>query len=58
MGDERPKPNSDPQLNEEVWNAWVKKNEIKDKVRSARLKNALGIILGLGVVLLVWRFTQ
>ena len=60
MGDGRPQANnSDPQLDEAVWNAWVKKNEIKDKIRYARRKKVLGILLVLGVVVLVaWRFTQ
>ena len=60
MGDGRPQSNnSDPQLDEAVWNAWVKKNEIKDKIRYARRKKVLGILLVLGVVvLLTWRFTQ
>jgi hypothetical protein len=58
--DDRPvQPNSrDPQLDEAVWNAWVKKNEIKDKIRFARRKKMLVVILVLGVVvLLVWRCT-
>jgi hypothetical protein len=58
--DDRPvQPNrSDPQLDEAVWKAWVKKNETKDKIRFARRKKILGVILVLGVVvLLVWRFT-
>ncbi len=57
--DDRPtQPNSrDPQLDEAVWNAWVKKNEIKDKIRVARRKKMLVVMLVLGVVLLVWRCT-
>jgi hypothetical protein len=60
MGDGRPQPNSnDPQLDEAVWNAWVKKNEIKDKIRYARRRKVFGIILVIGVVvLLAWRLTQ
>ena len=51
-------PNSDPQLDEAVWDAWVKKNEAKDKISFARRKKALGIVLIIVVVaLLVWRFT-
>jgi hypothetical protein len=58
--DDRPVPpnSSDPQLDEAVWNAWVKKNEIKDKIQFARRKKILGVVLVLGVVvLLVWRCT-
>jgi hypothetical protein len=60
MGDGRPQPNNnDPQLDEAVWNAWVKKNEIKEKIRYARRRKVFGIILVLGIVLLLaWRFTQ
>ena len=60
MGDDRPQPNnSDPQLDEAVWNAWVKKNEAKDQTRFARRKKIVGILLVLGiVVLLVQRFTR
>jgi len=42
-----------------VWNEWVKRNESKDKVRLARRKKLLGIILLVGVVvLLIWRFSR
>jgi hypothetical protein len=51
--------NRDPQLDEAAWNAWVKKNETEDKIRSARRRKIFGILLVLAVVLLlVWRFTQ
>jgi hypothetical protein len=50
--------NGDPQLDEAVWNAWVKKNETRDKIRFARSKKIVGIILVLGfMALLVWKFT-
>lgn len=60
MGDERPQSKtSDPQIDEAIWNAWVKKNETMDAIRFARRKKILGIILVLGIaVLLVWRFTR
>jgi membrane protein required for beta-lactamase induction len=58
MDDRTSQPNNDPQLDEAVWNAWVKRNETKDKIRSARRKKILGMILILGVVvLLVWKLT-
>jgi hypothetical protein len=51
--------NSDPRLDEAVWNAWVKKDETRDKIRFARRKTVFGIILVLGVVaLFVWGFTR
>jgi hypothetical protein len=50
--------NNDPHLDENVWDAWVKKNEAKDKARSARRKKIVGIVLILGIVFaLFWRFT-
>lgn len=60
MGDGRSQSNdNDPQIDEAAWNAWVKKNETIDKIRSARRKKMVGIILVPGiVVLLVWRFTR
>jgi len=60
MGDGRSQSSdNDPQIDEAVWNAWVKKNETMDKIRSARRKKIVAVILVLGVVvLLVWRFTR
>jgi hypothetical protein len=50
---------ADPQLDEAVWSAWVKKNETMDEIRFARRKKILGIILVVGVVaLLFWTFTR
>ena len=49
----------DPQVDEAVWNAWVKNNETKDKIKSARRKKIVGVILILAAVaLLVWRSTR
>lgn len=59
MDDRSLQPNRDPQLDEAIWNAWVKRNESKDKIRLARRKQLLCIILVVGVVvLLIWRFTR
>jgi hypothetical protein len=59
MDDRTSQPSNDPQLDDAVWNAWVKKNETQDKIRFARRKKMLGVILILGVVvLLVWRLTR
>jgi hypothetical protein len=45
-----------PKLDEEVWQAWVRKNEAKDKVRLARRKKILAIVLMLGIAAIVlWR---
>ena len=60
MGDGRPQPqNTDPQLDEELWNAWVKKNEAKDQTRFAGRKKITVILFVFGIVLLlVWRLTR
>jgi hypothetical protein len=42
MDDRTSQPNNDPQLDEAVWNAWVKKNETQDKIRFARRKKDVG----------------
>lgn len=48
--------NNDPQLDEEVWQKWVRKNEAKDKVSFARRKTLLAVVLTLGIAALVlWR---
>jgi hypothetical protein len=48
--------NNDPQLDEGVWQAWMRKNEAKDKVRLARLKTVLPIVLMLGIAAFaLWR---
>ena len=50
--------NQEPQVDEAVWNAWMKKNEAKDKISSARMKKALGLVVILAVIfLLFWRVT-
>jgi membrane protein required for beta-lactamase induction len=48
-----------PQLDEEIWQAWVRKNEVKDRVRLARRKKLLAIVLTLGIVAVVlWRIVR
>jgi len=48
--------NNDPQLDEEVWQAWVRKNEIRERVRLARRKKLLALALIVGVAAIVlWR---
>ena len=47
---------NDPQLDEEVWQAWLRKNEAKDRVSSRRYKILLTIVLILGMAAIVlWR---
>jgi len=49
----------DPQVDEAVWNAWVKKHAEKDRVRAARRKKIFGFLISLAVVLFViWRSTN
>ena len=51
--------NNDPQLDEEVWQAWLRKNDAKDKIRLARRKKLLAIILMLGITAIVlWRIAR
>jgi hypothetical protein len=47
---------NDPQLDEEVWKAWVRKNETKDRVQLARRKRLLAIVLILGIAaMILWK---
>jgi hypothetical protein len=56
MEEHVPTRNNDPQLDEEVWQAWVRKNEIRDRVRLARRKKLLALALIVGVAAIVlWR---
>jgi hypothetical protein len=56
MEEHVPTRNNDPQLDEEVWQAWMRKNEIRDRVRLARRKKLLALVLMLGVAAIVlWR---
>jgi hypothetical protein len=59
MEEHVPTPNNDPQLDEKVWQAWVRKNEIRDRVRLARRKKLLAFVLLLGVAAIVlWRVAR
>ena len=51
--------NDEPQLDEEVWQAWVRKNEAKDKVRLSRRKTLLVIVSILGIAAIaLWRIAS
>jgi len=44
-----------PQLDEGLWQAWLKKNEQRDKIKFARRVKVIAILAGLlGVVALLW----
>jgi hypothetical protein len=36
-----------PELDERVWQAWIKKNEAKDKIRFARRVKAVALVTAL-----------
>jgi hypothetical protein len=56
MEEHVPTRNNDPQLDEEVWQAWVRKNEIRERVGLARRKKLLALALIVGVAAIVlWR---
>jgi hypothetical protein len=45
-----------PELDERVWQAWIKKNAAQDKVRFARRVRVLGMLTAfLGLIALLWR---
>ena len=47
-----------PEIDEAVWHAWVKKNQAQDKFRFARRLKVLGVAaLFLMVSAVLWRFT-
>jgi hypothetical protein len=49
--------NPDPQLDEEVWNAWLQKNKTMDRVSAARLRKTLVVFGVLAVLALyMWHF--
>jgi hypothetical protein len=59
MEEHVPTRNTDPQLDEEVWQAWVRKNEIRDRVRLAGRKKLLALVSMLGVAAIVlWRVVR
>ena len=51
-----PQIEQNPQLDERTWQAWMQKNEARDKVRSARRLKLIGIVaLLLALSALLWR---
>lgn len=40
-----------PILNEEAWNAWVRKGQFRDRMRTRRLKIVASIVLALFVII-------
>jgi hypothetical protein len=47
----------EPELDEEVWQAWMRKNEALDRIRYARRVRLLTLIAAIaGVAALLWRF--
>ena len=51
--------NDDPQLDQEIWQAWVRKNEAKDLAWLAKRNKLLmmAVILGIAAFVL-WRFVS
>ncbi len=46
------------ELDERVWQAWIKKNEAQDKVRFARRVRVIGLVTAfLALSALLWRLT-
>jgi hypothetical protein len=58
MEEHVPTRNNDPQLDEAVWQAWVRKNEIRDRVSLARRKKSLALVLILGIAAILWRIIR
>jgi len=51
-----PQIDQNPQLDERTWQAWIEKNEARDKVKSARRVKMTGILALLLVLsALLWR---
>jgi hypothetical protein len=47
----------EPRLDEEVWQAWIKKNEGQDRLRFARRMRVLALVIAIGgLAALLWRF--
>jgi hypothetical protein len=47
----------EPTLDEEVWQAWIKKNEAQDRLRFARRLRVLALVAAIaGFIALLWRF--
>jgi hypothetical protein len=49
--------NNNPELDEGIWQAWIKKNEALDRLRFARRLRILTIVAAVaGLAALLWRF--
>jgi hypothetical protein len=49
--------NDNPKLDEAVWQAWIKKNEVRDRLRFERRLRVLVFAAGIaGLTALIWRF--
>ena len=47
-----------PELDERVWQTWIKKNEAQDKVRFARRLRITGLVTAfLALSALLWKLT-
>jgi len=47
---------NNPELDESVWQAWIKKNAAQDKVRFARRVRVIGFVTAIvAVSALLWR---
>jgi len=48
--------NDNPKLDEAIWQAWVKKNEVRDRLRFERRVRILAVAAGIaGLTALLWR---
>ena len=52
-----PQSEQSPQIDERVWQAWIKKNEAKDKARFKRRVKVIKLVSVLALGVLLWRFT-
>jgi hypothetical protein len=49
--------NDKTEVDEEIWQAWIKKNEALDRLRFARRLRILALLAAIaGVTALLWRF--
>jgi len=47
-----------PELDERIWQDWIKKNEAQDKVRFARRVRVIGLVTAfLALSALLWKLT-
>lgn len=51
-----PQTDNNPQIDERIWKAWIRKNEAQDKVRFARRVRVIALIsVFLAFSALLWR---